>query len=581
MLNIALKYGFESIASMGGMESIQSYAYALSSYLASRLRGIRHDLTTNKHVVKIYGHYDNPSICSYTTQGPIVSFNLYWSDGTPVGYSQVGQLAEEHHITLRTGCFCNPGGCQEFLDISTKDIIHHYSEGRTCGSESGDIINGKVTGSIRASLGFSSLRSDCDALIQFIQTHFQNKSIANISTEGHPVNELRDIKLREIMRTKDNAPESAFDSSIARIVKSVRLTAIFVYPIKSCGGYLVPNDRCWGVTSSGLHLDRKWAVSDVKTNRILTQKNHPCLSQVRVSFNESISVLNLSHPRMKDSVDISIPSDSQITTESYSNSLKVRLCGRQQDATCSVFNASTVSISESSIRTADEWFTELIGNGITCRLVKACDAPKQNKEEKKTKANGVDIEQKSSFVNEAQILLISEESVNALNEAMEICYGNDDSNPDALDGDVIDANSSTETKSIEKQVSVENFRPNLVVCGAGVPHQEDKWSTLTLKNVIPCNPHAEKGNSIVWDVIGPCSRCSAININGTSGSIDSRILETVGKYRKYGYKINFGQFLQLREDSIRDKIGNQVDDFTQDEDDILCCIQTDCEIEVA
>lgn len=35
--------------------------------------------------------------------GPVVSFNLQWSSGTVIGFSEVGRMAGEQNIQLRTG----------------------------------------------------------------------------------------------------------------------------------------------------------------------------------------------------------------------------------------------------------------------------------------------------------------------------------------------------------------------------------------------------------------------------------------------------------------------------------------------
>lgn len=35
--------------------------------------------------------------------GPVITFTLRWADGTPIGFSEVGRLAAERNIHLRTG----------------------------------------------------------------------------------------------------------------------------------------------------------------------------------------------------------------------------------------------------------------------------------------------------------------------------------------------------------------------------------------------------------------------------------------------------------------------------------------------
>ena len=47
-----------------------------------------------------------------------------------------------------SGCFCNVGGCQEFLGISADEVALNYETGRRCGGAdgTGDIINDRPTG---------------------------------------------------------------------------------------------------------------------------------------------------------------------------------------------------------------------------------------------------------------------------------------------------------------------------------------------------------------------------------------------------------------------------------------------------
>lgn len=50
---------------------------------------------------------------------------------------------------------------------------------------------------------------------------------------------------------------------------------------------------------------------------------------------------------------------------------------------------------------------------------------------------------------------------------------------------------------------------------------------------------------VMMSVDGPCARCSMVNINGSTGSMDSRVLPVLSAYRKQGVAINFGQFISI------------------------------------
>jgi uncharacterized protein YcbX len=98
-----------------------------------------------------------------------------------------------------------------------------------------------------------------------------------------------------------------------------------------------------------------------------------------------------------------------------------------------------------------------------------------------------------------------------------------------------------------ENISVENFRPNLVVGSlsgmpcADEPHMEDGWKSLSL------SLHGSSGTNvrINMQVVGPCSRCSMVDVNGRSGIMDCRVFEALKDYRKLGSSVYFGQFLSV------------------------------------
>lgn len=69
---------------------------------------------------------------------------------------------------------------------------------------------------------------------------------------------------------------------ISPTVTPLRLTALHVYPIKSCGG-LAP--AAWDVDGFGLRHDRRWMVVDTR-GAMLSQRTHPRLALVRPSMGD-------------------------------------------------------------------------------------------------------------------------------------------------------------------------------------------------------------------------------------------------------------------------------------------------------
>ena len=59
----ALKHGFASISSMGGMQAIQKYTFFLSRYMVDQLQAIFHE-STKVPLVKIYGKHLDRNVTS-------------------------------------------------------------------------------------------------------------------------------------------------------------------------------------------------------------------------------------------------------------------------------------------------------------------------------------------------------------------------------------------------------------------------------------------------------------------------------------------------------------------------------------
>lgn len=149
--------------------------------------------------------------------GPIVALNIYDRDGSVIGYDEVSRLASLNYppIQLRTGCFCNPGACQDVIPLSDADVLRNYNSGHICGDRRG-VMNGKPTGAIRVSFGKDSIWEDLDALVQFIKNTFSSQDALKTSHLG--------------LSERNDRPDPGTSITILRV---------FVFPIKSCAAMRV------------------------------------------------------------------------------------------------------------------------------------------------------------------------------------------------------------------------------------------------------------------------------------------------------------------------------------------------------
>jgi len=218
---ILLRHGFDAISRLGGMEKIRNHTHCLQVELVSRLHNLRHP--NGRPAIIVYGHSRDDDSAKDMDAGPTVSFNMIRSDGAYVGYHEVEKLAalSTPPLQFRTGCFCNPGSCHHFFGYTDQDILNlAYEENTICGDHN-DIINGKPTGAIRVSFGPYSLWEDLDALVIFAEKYCINK--------GPQTKGVESIRTAPLAVTSD--------------VFSVKLTEIYIFPIKSCAGEIVRRNK--------------------------------------------------------------------------------------------------------------------------------------------------------------------------------------------------------------------------------------------------------------------------------------------------------------------------------------------------
>ena len=80
---------------------------------------------------------------------------------------------------------------------------------------------------------------------------------------------------------------------------SMKLSRIFIYPIKSCGAFEIQNS--WKLTARGFLFDREWMI--MTSNGVcLTQKQEPKMCLIVPSINLDKNELRLSYPGDKFSL---------------------------------------------------------------------------------------------------------------------------------------------------------------------------------------------------------------------------------------------------------------------------------------
>ena len=161
----AVAFGLEYLTSIG-IDVIHTRVTQLTAGLIERLTELRH--ANGAALARIYGPR------SAIRRGGTVTFNMYDQNGRAIDHRDVEARANAANISLRTGCFCNPGGGEIALGITGTDLssCFHQPEHEThlTIDDFRLCIDGKSTGAVRVSLGLVSNEDDINAFIEFAGT---------------------------------------------------------------------------------------------------------------------------------------------------------------------------------------------------------------------------------------------------------------------------------------------------------------------------------------------------------------------------------------------------------------------------
>jgi molybdenum cofactor sulfurtransferase len=159
----AVEIGLRYIAQIG-LDTLHTRVVCLTGWLLDQLTALRHQNGTR--LVQIYGPINT------RMRGGTVTLNFYDRDGRFIDHRLVEQRANERTLSLRTGCFCNPGGGELALGISAGELTacFGHSEERLTMDEFRRCIDDKSTGAVRISLGLATTFEDMYRFVQFAQS---------------------------------------------------------------------------------------------------------------------------------------------------------------------------------------------------------------------------------------------------------------------------------------------------------------------------------------------------------------------------------------------------------------------------
>jgi len=158
----AVEMGLDFLDSVG-MDAIHNRVNALAGWFLEEVVKVRHG--NGARVARIYGPLDQEM------RGGTIALNVYDAQGGHLDHQRLEERANAWGISLRTGCFCNPGAGEMALGLERGEVLSclRQSGDRMTMGEFQQCIDGKSTGAARISFGIASNFADALTVLRFFR----------------------------------------------------------------------------------------------------------------------------------------------------------------------------------------------------------------------------------------------------------------------------------------------------------------------------------------------------------------------------------------------------------------------------
>ena len=171
----AIKIGLQHIERIG-IETISKRVQVLTGWLLDQIKALKHG--NGQRMALIQGPVTTEE------RGGTITISLFDRDAQPISGQIVERLAGDANISLRTGCFCNPGAGETTFGLSDELMRHYFSMGegllfpelvQVIDEETGIDIS-----AVRISLGIVSNFADVYRLMTFLDS-FRDVTVARFA----------------------------------------------------------------------------------------------------------------------------------------------------------------------------------------------------------------------------------------------------------------------------------------------------------------------------------------------------------------------------------------------------------------
>ncbi len=164
-LNIpAVEIGLRHIAEVG-YEAIHERVTCLTGWLLENILAMKH--STGAPLAKVYGTLDTEM------RGGTIALNFYNKEGIAFNHHYIEDEANKRNISIRTGCFCNPGAGEIALELGKPELIACFTQTEHQQHLSFDefalCFDEKQSGAVRISVGIVSNFNDVQVFLGFMK----------------------------------------------------------------------------------------------------------------------------------------------------------------------------------------------------------------------------------------------------------------------------------------------------------------------------------------------------------------------------------------------------------------------------
>ncbi|MEZ5333145.1 MAG: aminotransferase class V-fold PLP-dependent enzyme [Thermoanaerobaculia bacterium] len=156
----AVKIGLDLLDRMG-VETVHTRVRSLTGWLIEGLLSLRH--ANGRPLVRLYGPREQDA------RGATIAINFLTADGAVLDHAVVEEKASAEGISLRTGCFCNPGAGELALGLHRAELETCFGRADSCSSYEAfrTCLDPAGSGAVRISLGWVSNLADVERFLDF------------------------------------------------------------------------------------------------------------------------------------------------------------------------------------------------------------------------------------------------------------------------------------------------------------------------------------------------------------------------------------------------------------------------------